>query len=257
MDILKNWIVKNILLALAFVLLMAFAADKVLGLATHHGQVIQVPDFSNMTVADAQSVADQNGLRVTVTDSVYVRRMQKGAVFSQNPKAGANVKDGRRVRLTINAMIPKKVTMPDLVGFSLRQAKAELSSRGLYLGKIIYVNDMATNNVLKQLYRNSEIRPGRSIESGATVDLMVGLNAEENVTNVPDVRGMKCLRAIDALQLNSLNIGRLKFDSSVKTYNDSLDAVVLTQSPGPSSAPILIGSDVTLSLSIDPAKVSK
>ena len=58
-------------------------------------------------------------------------------------------------------MNAKKVSMPNLVGYSMRQAKAELNSRGLSLGKLIYVSDIATNNVLKQIYRNREIRPGR------------------------------------------------------------------------------------------------
>ena len=95
------------------------------------------------------------------------------------------------------------------------------------------------------------------IESGATVDLVAGLSETESVTNVPDVRGMKCLRAIDAIQNNSLNIGKLKFDSSVKTYADSLNAVVLNQSPAASRMPMRIGSEVTLALSVDPEKVAK
>ena len=77
------------------------------------------------------------------------------------------------------------------------------------------------------------------------------------MTNVPDVRGMRCLRAIDAIQNNSLNIGKLKFDSSVKNYSDSLNAVVLNQSPAASRMPMRIGSEVTLSLSVDPEKVGK
>ena len=78
--------------------------------------------------------------------------------------------------LTINATVPKKVTMPNLVGYSMRQAKAELSSRGLNLGKLIYVDDIATNNVLKQQQRGKDVRPGSSVESGSDIDLVVGLN---------------------------------------------------------------------------------
>lgn len=257
MKVLKNWIVKNLLWAVVFVVALALVTNFVLARITRHGQEVAVPDFTNLTVAQASSLASDNGLRTVVVDSVYVRRMQRGAVFSQNPKAGASVKQGRKIRLTTNASIAKKVTMPNLVGYSLRQAKAELSSKGLYLGRIIYVSDIATNQILKQTFRNSEIAPGSLIESGATVDLVAGLSETENMTNVPDVRGMRCIRAIDAVQNNSLNIGSLKFDSSVKTYSDSLNAVVLNQTPAPSQMPMRIGSEVTLSLSIDPEKVAK
>jgi beta-lactam-binding protein with PASTA domain len=172
-------------------------------------------------------------------------------VYSQNPKPGALVKKGRRIMLTINAMNAKKVSVPNLVGYSMRQAKAELNARGLALGKLMYVNDIATNNVLKQFYKNREIRPGRQVESGSEIDLQVGLNSSDNLTYVPNVKGMKYLRAVDAVHDNSLNLGRVVFDKTVKNYSDSLNAVVYKQTPEASRSPLLMGSDVTIHLSLD------
>ena len=123
-----------------------------------------------------------------------------------------------------------------------------------HVGKLVYVSDMATNNVLRQLRGNREIAPGTLIESGTSIDLVVGLNPEDNQTYVPNVIGLKYLRAVDVVHGNSLNIKKLNFDESVKNYSDSLDAVVYRQGPEGSKAPILIGSDVTLYLSVDPAK---
>ena len=163
----KFWFLKNIFGAVLFFVALALVANVLLGIFTHHGKVIEVPDMVGLSVREADRVADSTGVRIDVVDSIYVRGMAKGAVYKQNPAAGASVKKGRRIMLTINATVPKKVTMPNLVGYSMRQAKAELSSRGLNLGKLVYVDDIATNNVLKQLYRNTEIRPGRMIESGA------------------------------------------------------------------------------------------
>jgi beta-lactam-binding protein with PASTA domain len=145
--------------------------------------------------------------------------------------------------------------MPNLVGYSMRQAKAELNAKGLNLGKLIYVSDIATNNVLKQLYHNMDIRPGTSIESGSDIDLQVGLNEGENRTYVPDVVGQKYLRAVDVIHDNSLNVSHLNFDSSVKNYTDSLNAVVYRQSPLASQASILMGTQVSLSLTVNPSKI--
>ena len=250
-----NWIVKNILLAIGAFLALAVVTNILLGVITHHGQEIEVPDFTNMKVSDAKYNAGITGMRIEVIDSVYVRRMGRGLVYSQNPKAGSKVKKGRRILLTINSVIPKKVQMPNLVGFSMRQAKAELLSRGLNLGKLIYVEDMATNNVLRQLRRNREIRPGRMIESGSDIDLVVGLSGDDNRTFIPNVVGMKYMHAIDVVHDNSLNIGRLVFDDTVKSYGDTLDAVVYKQGPGASRAPTLMGSDVSLYLTLDTNRV--
>ena len=246
-----NWIVKNIIKAVVFFLTLVIVAQIVLKLVTHHGQMIEVPDLTSMSVDEARRAASKDNLRTEVIDSIFVRRMEKGAVYSQNPKAGTLVKKGRRVMLTINAKHAKKVSMPNLVGYSMGLAKAELNSRGLALGKLIYVNDIATNNVLRQIYRNREIRPGVQIESGSEIDLQVGLNSDDNMTYVPNVKGMKYLRAVDAVHDNSLNIGRIVFDKTVKNYSDSLNAMVYKQTPGASKSPLLMGSDVTLHLSLD------
>ena len=249
--ILGNWIVRNLLGAVVFFALLVIGATIALSVVTHHGQSIEVPDLTSMSVQEASREASKNHLRVEVTDSIYVRRMEKGAVYSQNPKAGSLVKKGRRIMLTINAKHAKKVSMPNLVGYSMRQAKAELNSRGLALGKLIYVNDIATNNVLRQIYRNREIRPGVQIETGSAIDLQVGLNPSDNMTYVPNVKGMKYMRAVDAIHDNSLNIGRVVFDKTVKNYTDSLNATVYKQTPAASKSPILMGSDVTIQLSLD------
>ena len=212
----SNWIVRNLLLAVLIVAVLVVGAMIFLNVVTQHNKEISVPDFSNMTLSEAETAASHAGVRLEVTDSVFVKRMKRGAVYRQNPPAGSKVKEGRRIVLTINAVNAKKVTMPDLVGLSMRQAKAELVSRGLVLNKLIYVQDLATNNVLRQLLGNREVEPGTMIESESLIDLVVGLNSMDNVTYVPDVTGLKNMSAVDAIHDHSLNIKDIRFDKTVK-----------------------------------------
>ena len=79
----------------------------------------------------------------------------------------------------------------------------------------------------------------------------------DNRTYVPNVRGMKYVRAVDVIHENSLNISSLIFDESVRNYNDSINSVVYRQSPGASSAPSLMGSSVSLYLTVDPERIPK
>lgn len=250
-SLISNWIARNVILAFLLFTVLIGGSSMLLRVLTNHGKTIEVPDFTSMTVNEAKHEAAGHKLRVEVIDSIFVRKMERGAVYSQNPKAGSRVKQGRRILLTINAKNAKKISMPNLVGYSMRQAKAELNSRGLALGKLIYVNDIATNNVLRQIYRNREIRPGRQIETGSEINLEVGLNPEDNLTYIPNVKGLKYLRAVDAVHDNSLNIGRVVFDKTVRNYTDSLNASVTRQTPEASGNPILMGSDVTIYLSLD------
>lgn len=251
----SNYFVKNVLGAVAFVLGVVIVVSIALRIYTRHGNETEVPDFTNLSVAEAGSVAASSGLEVTVGDSVFVKRMARGAIFMQNPKAGSKVKKGRTITLTINAMTAKKVTMPLLVGYSMRQAKAEILSKGLTVGKLVYVSDMATNNVLKQLYRGVPIAPGTMIDSGSAIDLVVGLNSEDGRTFVPDLTGARYLRAVDAILDNSLNIGRVRFDETVKNYNDTLNAFVYSQTPKPSQSTLTMGEKVNISLTLDESKI--
>ncbi len=251
-----KWFLKHIIAAVAVVIVLVVGAMIFLEVVTKHGQELVVPDFSNMSLEEAADVAAINDVTVDVTDSVFVKRMRRGAVYRQNPSPGSKVKSGRRIALTINAVNAKQITMPNLVGLSMRQAKAELLSRGLVLGRLIYVNDLATNNVLRQLYENQEIEPGTMVDSEAVVDLVVGLNSHDFVTYVPDVVGLKYMSAVDAVHSNSLNIKSLRFDRTVKNYDDSLNAMVYSQVPAPSdSIHVKMGSEVTLYLTVDQNRI--
>lgn len=245
----RHWAIKNLALGAAFVLLVVSVVSLFLSVFTQHNKEISVPDFTNFTVSEAEYVAEVRGVRVEVGDSLYVRRLKPGVVCSQNPKPGDKVKKGRRILLTVNTIQPKKVSMPSLTGFSLRQAKAELTRNGLLLGKIIYIEDIATNNVLRQTYRGSDIHPGTLITSGSTVNLVVGLSPEENKTFVPSLIGRQYQRAIDKIQDNSLNVGKVRFDETVRSYSDSVNAVVVRQSPEVSEEAVTMGTEVTIYLS--------
>ena len=148
------------------------------------------------------------------------------------------------------------LTIINLIGYSARQAKAELSSRGLNLGKLIYVNDIATNNVLAQMLDNMEIEPGTPIESESSIDLVVGLSRFDNKTYIPTLYGTKYLSAIDAVHNNSLNIRKISCDNTVKSYNDPLNSFVYRQEPDTSSVtPHLMGSEMTLYFTLDESKI--
>jgi beta-lactam-binding protein with PASTA domain len=114
---------------------------------------------------------------------------------------------------------------------------------------------MATDNVLAQRCGGVNIPAGKKIEEGTKIDLVVGLNSSDNMTLVPDLIGMKCLPATDAVHSNSLNV-RAVYDSSVKDYNDSLKAIVYSQSPS-AEVRSYKGSQVTMFLTIDSEKYSK
>jgi hypothetical protein len=224
-----NWFTKHIYMAAAAVAVVVFCLFWMLDFITRHNQELEIPTFMGLSVEEAQKIADANSFRLEVTDSVHIPRMQPGAIYKQNPQVGSKVKKNRRILLTINAKSPKMVKMPSLAGYSLRQAQSELASSQLKVGKLIYVPDLATNNVLEQLYKGRPIEPGREIPSESIIDLKVGLNAADSVAIIPDLLGKPYAIIKDYLIDNSLNLGEVFFDNTVTNLHDSLAAFAYKQ----------------------------
>ena len=250
----KN-LLRNIIGAVIGVVLIVFVINVLLKVFTRHNREIAVPDFTTMSVEEAAAIAQAAEVRLDIVDSIYVRRLAPGAVFSQNPQAGSAVKKGRRILITVNATQPKLIEMPDLVGYSFRQAKTELYSKGLSIRKISYVSDIATNNVIEQRYNGRKIAPGSKIESDSQIDLVLGLNDADTLTYVPFVCGYSLQVAKDNIYDNSLNVGSVRYDASVKTYEDTLSAVVYSQTPNNIHYPCNMGDRVDLMLTVDQTKL--
>lgn len=252
----KYSLTKNILLIIGILVVGYVIINLFLRIITRHNQELTVPDMTGMNLAEASAVAAEADLRLEVTDSVYIRGMERGAIARQNPEPGGKVKKNRRILLVINSVIPRQSTMPSLTGFSLRQARTELASNGLKIGKLIYVNDMATDNVLAQQYMGEDIEPGTRLNSGTAIDLVLGLNPADSATFIPYIIGYRYQMATELLHDNSLNIYRCEFDTTVTDYADSLEAYVYGQYP-PASDSISVrrGTSVTLYLSKDVSRI--
>ena len=252
----KHWFTKELLktaaiFAGALILIIIF-----LNIITRHNSEFEVPDFSGMNIEQAKEIADDANLKLEVTDSVFLPKMARGTIFRQNPRVGSLVKKNRRILLTINSLQPKKVAMPSVIGYSLRQAKAELVAKQLHVGRLYYVPDMATNNVLSQRINGSYIAPGIMVETESEIDLELGISSEGERTNMPDLKGLPVTTAKDLLIDNSLNIGKIKYDESVKNYSDSISGFVISQNPvSDSKASHPLGSFVELTVSVDKVKI--
>ena len=252
-----RWILMNLAMAVALFAVLLVITQVSLKVITRHNQVIIVPDFTDLSVADAKIVAKRHHIRTEVTDSVYVKRMEKGHVFSQNPAPGSKVKKDRNIKLTINAHSTKMVKMPNLVGYSLRQAKAEILGSGLTMGRLMYREDLATNNVLDQFIAGKYVAPGTEVEAESLVDLLLGLSPDESDTFIPYLVGFTLPVAKENLFENSLNLGNVSYDETVQTYQDTLRAVVYQQNPTYSAgAPVRMGTTINLKLTTSQAKIA-
>lgn len=248
------WNVTLIVVVLALLVLISYIA---LAVGTRHGMRRTVPDFTGLALKDAQYYASERGLKLIINDSLYVPAYPGGMVLEQLPKGGVDVKEGRKIYITINSFTQKKLPMPFVAGRSLRQAKNMLESAGFGIENLEYVEDIATNYVLAQIFNGEEVTDQSAIkaEKGSGVTLRVGVSPEQNSTTVPRLISRALFDAKSKLWEQGLNIGTITYDEGITLLNQD-DARVCRQSILQGTS-LPLGSKISLHLTLDREVVAK
>ncbi|MEG1607518.1 MAG: PASTA domain-containing protein [Mucinivorans sp.] len=248
-----HFLLRNLVLAVCLIVVFIYAIEIFLGLFTRHGQSYEVPALVGMTVEQATATADN--LRIEVIDSLFVPREQPGAILDQSPNAGMGVKAGRTIFVVINAERPRMEVVPYVTGFSLRQAKNMLESKGFEIGRLVYSADMATNNILDEHCKATRITQNGNFkaEMGSAITLTVGLNGSSPLPLVPKVVGLTLRQAKSRLWEMGLNLGDVRPDGTLNDKDDA-KAKVYRQSPNQQTRADY-GQSVTLYLTADIDKI--
>lgn len=144
---------------------------------THHNQSYMVPNVKNQTFAEAQRALSTQKLKGIIIDSSYVKGMPTGIVLEQTPEAGAKVKEGRTIYLTITTNDVPLVRIPDLIdNSSVRQAEAKLKAIGFRLTEPEYVSG-EQDWVYGIKYRGRSLRTGDKVPYEALLTLSIGNTA--------------------------------------------------------------------------------
>ena len=220
-------------IAAGFIIIVLTVTFLSLRISTHHGQTLSVPDFSGLTVKQANETANSKNLRIEIIDSIYNGFGKRGTIIDQNPPPDIKVKENRRIFVTIKSVLPKIIKMPNFIHATLIQAKADIETYGLRIGQLSYEPSIFDNVVLKQKYKNAEILPGTDIQQGAEIELVLGKSQNLGNTVTPDIYGLTLeeaeLEAADFM----LNIGTVLYDETIKTHDDSINAKIIRQRPKP------------------------
>ncbi len=154
---------------------------------TRHGVAQYVPDVRQLPYEQAAQLLLAQGLR---PERVPARRFRPDlpieTVLDQTPPPQAAVKPGRRVYLTVNTGRNPMVTVPSVIGMSLREAVNRLTALGLQ------ANDLRPDTIPSPYARTvtrQHPAPGDSVAEGSTVTLWYSTGLGEDFVTVPDVTG--------------------------------------------------------------------
>jgi eukaryotic-like serine/threonine-protein kinase len=211
-----------ILLALFLVLFIALN-DFILPWYVDGGGTLSVPGVVGIKFEDAMKKLDSLGFEPRKGDVRLDREHPAGVVIIQNPITGAVVKKGRRVYLTVSGG-EVLITVPDLKGRTLRDARFMLERDGLKLGAIEYQSSdqFPENTVIEQ-----KIGSGAKVKRDTYVSVTISQGTVGEKVAVPDVTGKTVSDAVRIFSSSSLKLGKVTYVPA----SDLLPNTVVDQSP--------------------------
>ncbi len=172
---------KQLLLAIVALLILAFLILWWLRFSTNHNEKIEVPNLSKMSLDKVEEKLDEMDLRYEILDSAnYNPDFPKYSVIEQIPKPGKFVKEDRKLYLTLNPSGYRKIEVPDVLGRTRRQAEPTLLAMGFKIGKISY-RPHISDNVLEMRHKGEKLDPGTPLQKTSIIDLIVGDESQNRI----------------------------------------------------------------------------
>ena len=132
---------------------------------TNHGEFVEVPDFSKMSVMDMRKAVEDADLRYEVLDSAnYNPDYPRFSIIDQDPKAGNKVKQDRKIYFTVNPSGYKKVTVPNVIQVTQRNASSMLRAVGLDVQRTSYIDQIGKDMVYYIKFKGKQIKPGDKLQ---------------------------------------------------------------------------------------------
>lgn len=146
---------------------------------THHGESYAVPNVCGMQLEDAKQLLRENHLDLEIVDYKYKKGAAENEVVEQNPIAGFNVKEGRKIMLTMSSSNRPMSMVPSVIdNSSLREAEARLKSSG-FLVKSVEKIDGEKDWVYAVKYDGRKLSNGESVPKGTALVIVVGAGGND------------------------------------------------------------------------------
>ena len=166
---------KNFFLIVVFLIFLLIALLIFLNVFTKNNQFVEVPNLVGKSIIQFDKKLSEIDLKYMIVDTAnFNPNYNIGSVLDQEPKAGAKVKGGRKLYLTLNSSDFKEVKLPKIRGLTLRQARNVIESVGFKFGEIEYLDDIAYNVVISISSDSIQIFEGDFLKKTSTIDFKLG-----------------------------------------------------------------------------------
>jgi beta-lactam-binding protein with PASTA domain len=205
---------------------------------TIHGRQESMPNLVGTSLEAAQRVTSGLGLELKVEDKLYSPQYAANQIAQQMPPPGTRLKIGQHVHVLVS-LGPPHVSVPNLVGASVRAARITAVQRGLTVGDVAVVPWTGeADQVVAQ-----DPPPATAEVRSPAVNLLVSGGEAPAAYLCPRFIGQPLTEVRRTLEKNGFKIDQVTL---VATDGGS-KGIILTQSPAAGSK---IGSDAVFSFQV-------
>jgi beta-lactam-binding protein with PASTA domain len=236
----------------ALILLLVFLSSALLAMRfAIQGREVRVPRLTGLTPAEAERVANSNGLVLSIESRFYSAAVAQGRIVSQAPAPDATVRRGWKVRVA-ESLGAQRAAVPNLLGQSQHAAGINISRRGLEMGSVstIHFPDAQPETVVAQ---NPSADATEAVSPKVDLILSATDNAQQYI--MPNFVGSSLEAATASLKKAGFVLGKARPVSSVSSV-PSVDASSASAAPGtivrqspPAGQKIAAGASISFDVS--------
>lgn len=166
---------KQLAIAVVAIVVLCFLVLKWLDSTTNNGEFVTVPDLKGKSLETVQIELEDLDLVMQIQDSAnFNPNYPKFSVIDQDPTAGSDVKEERKIYLTLNPSGYRKVPVPQIMRRTFRQAKPTLEALEFTIGEKTYIDNIGKDVVLGIKHKGNNIKEGDKLPLKSTIDLVLG-----------------------------------------------------------------------------------
>ena len=178
---------------------------------------VTVPKLTGMTEKQVRKALEDEGLVFVKGSDQASDTVKAGQFVSSSPSPGSTVSKGQKITVHFSSG-NSEITVPDVTGLSLDQAKRKLDRAGLKVGKITSSNG---NSATSGTVVSTSPEAGESVEEGSTVDIKVSGGGSDS--DIPNVSNLSAEEAQKKLE----NAGYKVNITYVPVYSEAADGKVI------------------------------
>lgn len=236
-------VVKATFFILTFMVMAAMGTYFTIHLLIRSEKTVVIPDVQGKEVVYALELLTDLKLNTKVGGFQFDPTIARHHIISQDPEPGAEIKQGRDVRLIISKG-SRSVVLPNLQGISLAQAHILLDENGLRVGQVSYIY---SDRQPKQEVLGQFPAPIHSGFHGDAVDLLVSDGPPPTWYRMMALKAMAFNDAVAVIEHNHLSLGAVQYADDPTVMERSV-----TQQDPPRGYPVLSSADIEITIARHP-----